>query len=262
MDRQKPYWYYQLKFSWPGRIFTRLRHPFLKRQVEQAKHYYSRVLPGAGGLIFDIGANVGDLSAVFLSMGYTVVACEPDPVNFRILQARFSGNTNITLLQKAVAQHRGEAMIYPASAHGGSLTTLSEKRRQQLEGINDEEGIIHFDAGKLVALISLDDMIATYGLPVFIKIDVEGFEQQVLSGLSQPVPQLSFEANLPEFMEETLACLKLLVALDDQALFNISTDDQSLVFEQFQSNGIFLTWFKQQEDRYAEVFCSMTNFTK
>lgn len=257
MVRQKPYWYYRLKFSWSGRVFTRLRHPSLQQQFVQAKQYYSAVLPGQGGLIFDIGANVGDLSAVFLDMGYQVVACEPDLVNFRILQARFTGNKRITILQKAVAQHRGEALVYRSPAHGGSLSTLSDKRRQQLNGTEDEEGVISFGNGKPVGLISLDDLIAAYGLPVYIKIDVEGFEQQVLSGLSQPVPLLSFEANLPEFLDETMACLRHLDTLDRLAVFNASTDDCGLVFDQFQSYEIFLAWFRQQEFKYAEIFCSM-----
>lgn len=218
------------------------------------------MLPGEGGLVFDIGANVGDLSAVFLDMGYQVVACEPDLVNFRILQARFSGDKRITLLQKAVAQHRGEALVYRSPAHGGSLSTLSDKRRQQLNGTEDEEGVISFESGNLVGLISLDDMIAAYGLPVYIKIDVEGFEQQVLSGLSQPVPLLSFEANLPGFLDETMACLRQLDALDTHAVFNASTDDRGLVFDHFQSYEIFLAWFRQQGFKYAEIFCYMTTF--
>ncbi len=213
-------------------------------------------------MVFDIGANVGDLSAVFLDMDYLVVACEPDLVNFRMLQARFSGNKRITLLQKAVAQHRGEGLVYRSAAHGGSLSTLSDKRRQQLNGTKDEEGVIRFGNGNQVALISLDDMIAAYGLPVYIKIDVEGFEQQVLSGLSQPVPLLSFEANLPEFLDETMACLRLLDAVDTQAVFNASTDDRGLVFDQFQSYELFLAWFRQQDFRYAEIFCSMTKCGK
>ena len=38
-----------------------------------------------------------------------------------------------------------------------------------------------------------DDLIAQYGTPAFIKIDVEGFEDHVLAGLSRPVRALSFE---------------------------------------------------------------------
>lgn len=257
MSRQKPYWYYRLKFSWPGRLFTRIKYPILKVQFEVSKKYYAAVLQQSGGLVFDIGANVGDLSRVFLAMGYRVVACEPDPENFRVLKARFSGEKRVVLLQKAVAHHSGMALIYQAAAHGGSLSTLSEKRKHQLDGLWDEEGVINFDAPKAVETVSLDELVATYGAPIFIKIDVEGFEQEVLSGLSQPVQMLSFEANLPEFMEETIACLKFLKGIAGDAVYNASTDDCTLVFDQFQNFEHFYHWFEHQQATYAEIFCRM-----
>jgi hypothetical protein len=44
-----------------------------------------------------------------------------------------------------------------------------------------------------VPLTTLDMLIAKHGPPAFIKIDVEGFEAEVLAGVGRPVPALSFE---------------------------------------------------------------------
>ena len=44
-----------------------------------------------------------------------------------------------------------------------------------------------------VAVTTLDALIARFGVPAFIKIDVEGAEPDVLAGLSHAVPVLSFE---------------------------------------------------------------------
>lgn len=69
-------------------------------------------------------------------------------------------------------------------------------------------------------MITLDQLVADYGEPKFIKIDVEGFESEVLSGLSRTVPALSIEWT-PEFPENTRACLRHLMTLGDYE-FNMS----------------------------------------
>ena len=49
-------------------------------------------------------------------------------------------------------------------------------------------------------------MIKIYGLPKYIKIDVEGFELDVLLGLSQKAGIISFEFT-SEFLDQTIKCL-------------------------------------------------------
>ncbi|MBZ5857157.1 FkbM family methyltransferase [Flavihumibacter profundi] len=255
MARHKPYWYYLLKFSWPGKLFTRIRHPEIKTQQEQTFQYYSQ-LPGISkGLVFDIGANVGDLTAVFLQMGNRVVACEPDPENLRILTARFQGEKKVIVRGDALSDRTGTAKLFLSPAHGRSLSTLSVKRKEMLHGLTDEEGQIQFDAIQSIHTVTLDELIKVYGLPDFIKIDVEGLELEVLRGLSKPVSLLSFEANLPAFYAETLQCLQLLFRLDSRARFNCSKDDRTLLFSSFQPYKEFVGWFEKQPDKYFEIFC-------
>ena len=72
-------------------------------------------------------------------------------------------------------------------------------------------------------------MIDTYGAPDFIKIDVEGYEEQVISGLSKPVHALSLEFT-PEFLSPVLYCIKHLKNLGDYEM-NYSLGE-SMKFEQ------------------------------
>ena len=55
-------------------------------------------------------------------------------------------------------------------------------------------------------------LIARFGVPAFIKIDVEGGEPAVLGGLTRPVPALSFE-YLPRALDQVDACVTYLTAL-------------------------------------------------
>jgi hypothetical protein len=59
---------------------------------------------------------------------------------------------------------------------------------------------------------TLDALIAAHGVPRLVKIDVEGFEAEVLAGLSRPVPWVAFE-YLPAALDRAEACTARLSAL-------------------------------------------------
>jgi hypothetical protein len=73
---------------------------------------------------------------------------------------------------------------------------------------------IRWDTVISVPLISLDELIARHGEPQFCKIDVEGFEHEVLGGLSQPLMALSFE-YIPVAIDRAIACLERISTLGD-----------------------------------------------
>jgi hypothetical protein len=73
---------------------------------------------------------------------------------------------------------------------------------------------IRWDTVISVPLVSLDELIARHGEPQFCKIDVEGFEYEVLTGLSQPLAALSFE-YIPAAAARAIACIERTTALGD-----------------------------------------------
>jgi len=68
--------------------------------------------------------------------------------------------------------------------------------------------------GEVVPVRTLDDLIAEFGVPAFVKIDVEGYETEVVRGLSRAVPAMSIEFT-PELMANTLDCVEHLRSLGE-----------------------------------------------
>jgi FkbM family methyltransferase len=162
-----------------------------------------------GVTVFDIGANVGNRVKIFSALGATVVAFEPQPSCISVLKKGFSANDNVTIVPKAVGAKMGSAKMLVSDAH-----TLSSMSNQWIAAVKDSGrfGHIKWDEPIEVGQITLENAIETYGAPEFTKIDVEGYELEVLKGLKTPISFLSFEFT-PEYLENADQCIDLLVGL-------------------------------------------------
>lgn len=144
-----------------------------------------------GDLVFDIGSHVGDRIASFRRLGCRVVAVEPQPHLARILRWLYGWRRDVTLVPAAVGASRGRLALHlnlanPTVATGSRAFIAAA---QEAEGWREQR----WTRQVMVEQTTLDALIATHGRPAFVKIDVEGFEADVLAGLSQPVAALSFE---------------------------------------------------------------------
>ena len=101
----------------------------------------------------------------------------------------------------------------------------------------------------------MEDLIAKFGVPFFIKIDVEGYEPEVLRGLRQPVPYVSFEVNLPEFMSEGEQCVELLADLSPNGKFNYAVNsERGLELKNWSRRKEFLETLNKCTAPSIEVF--------
>lgn len=151
---------------------------------------YREFLP-AGGLAFDIGSHVGDRIGSFRRCGARVVALEPQPDCARAISAIYSSDDGVTLVQAACGPKAGTLKLLINSANP-TVTTASPAFVAAADGAGGWEGQ-RWDREITVPVTTLDALIAAHGRPDFCKIDVEGFEADVLAGLTSPLPALSFE---------------------------------------------------------------------
>jgi FkbM family methyltransferase len=183
----------------------KLRRPTkATRSMHAARKEFYRQFVKPGDTCFDIGANLGNRVEVFLDLGAKVVAVEPQTSCATYLRLKFG--SKITLLKKAVGESEGEAQIYLSNA--ATLSSMSTSWIASMKQGRFAE--FSWEKSERITVTTLDQLIRDYGVPSFCKIDVEGYEHAVLSGLTRPLPALSFEFAVPEAEEQATQCLDLL----------------------------------------------------
>jgi FkbM family methyltransferase len=178
------------------------------RQRRLRRLYGQFVKPG--DLVFDIGAHVGNRARAFAALGCRVVALEPQPDFARLLRALFGRSPQVVIVESAVAAAVGRGSL-SLSERTPTVTTLAMEWQAAREKEPDFAGV-QWNRQIDVDTTTLDGLIERFGVPAFVKIDVEGSEPAVLAGLGYPVPALSFE-YLPRALPEAESCLSRLAAL-------------------------------------------------
>ena len=121
-----------------------------------------------------------------------------------------SPNTHFHLEEKGLGAAEGKANLAISSLFPTLSTLAGDSWETEIKNASSLK--IQFDQNVNIKVTTIDKMIQKHGIPKFCKIDVEGFEYQVLQGLTQPIPFLSFE--FLSFSEERMNhCLALLYEL-------------------------------------------------
>jgi FkbM family methyltransferase len=191
------------------------RPEWWKRKRERIR-FYAGLAP-KGSLCFDIGANVGEYTADLLAVGVgRVVALEPLAACVSQLRERYANNSQVILIPAAVGSSEGHVTL-----HASDAIAIASCSTDWLEAVKASGRFEGHDWSKSVEvpMTTLDRLIADHGRPAFCKIDVEGFELDVLRGLSQSIPAISFEFS-PEKIDKTCECVARLAEIDARYRFN------------------------------------------
>jgi FkbM family methyltransferase len=174
------------------------------------RRHYAAFL-GPGDLAFDVGAHVGNHARCFAGLGARVIAIEPQPAFAAWLRRLFRARPQITVIECALAGAPGVVELH-RSPRTPTVATVSRRWIATVRASGGGFERVHWAGAVQVPATTLDALIARYGLPRFCKIDVEGYEAEVLRGLSQPIPVLSFE-YVPAAIDVARRAAELLAAL-------------------------------------------------
>lgn len=136
----------------------------------------------SGGHVLDVGANIGYTAALFatgLTAGHRVYAFEPEPKNFEQLErtvARRKLGARVEPVHAAVGATDGTVQLWRNEAHHGDHRVATDRLLQR--GVSS----------LTVPLVSLDRFVEDRGISSairFVKIDVQGYEPEVLAGMQR-----------------------------------------------------------------------------
>jgi FkbM family methyltransferase len=178
-------------------------------RARRLRRFYSQFV-ARGSLCFDVGAHAGNRVRCWRQLGARVVAIEPQPDFVRVLHWLYGRDGNVSIVPIALGSTAGHAELQ-ISERTPTVTTLS---REWVSGVSRDPRFagVEWNLRVRVELRTLDSLIGQFGVPDFVKIDVEGFEAEVLAGLTTPVRALSFE-YLPAARGVALECIDRLAEL-------------------------------------------------
>lgn len=216
---------------------------------------FYRQFVNIGDLVFDVGANIGNRVRVFLDLGCKVVAVEPQQECIKELQKKF--DNRIELIPKGLGEKEEQKTL-----HISDVNTISSLSEEWIESVKQSRFSQHeWNKKVTIELTTLDKLIHDFGLPRFCKIDVEGYELEVLRGLSQPIPAISLEYTVPEQTSRLLACLELCNKLHGLYKYNYSPgEDMELALDNFISYAEFIALVKTkqfEETNFGDIYLKL-----
>jgi FkbM family methyltransferase len=125
-------------------------------------------------LIYDVGMSEGDDTAFYLHLGYNVVAIEADPEVVDLAKKRFASeiaNGRLTVIPKAVSEKEGPQVFYIYENRPGNASL--------------ENRGLKIAKKTVVPTTKFAPVLARYGVPFYLKVDIEGGEATVLRDLSR-----------------------------------------------------------------------------
>ena len=183
--------------------------------------------------IIDVGANVGNYSQAFLNLGATVIGLEPQKYCQKILKKRFNNSANFKLITSASGSKVSTQEIHMPTSH-----TIASMNKNWIESVKKSNRFSgeDWDRTETISVTTLDLIIAENFKPDYIKIDVEGYELEVLKGLNTPINYISFEITLPEMKQTAIDCVNEVARIGNY-VYTIPSEDKIINTKNWYSSS-------------------------
>ncbi|TVR65256.1 MAG: FkbM family methyltransferase [Gemmatimonadales bacterium] len=202
-----------------------------------------RPFVGPDDLVFDVGAHLGDRTAAFSALGARVVALEPNPRLLPWLRRLVGRRPGVVIVPRAAGPSTGSASL-AVSPGNPTVSTLDRGWTEQIRRTNPGFRRVRWNREVEVPVTTLDELIREHGEPRFCKVDVEGFEDRVLAGLTRPLQALSFEF-VAGSLEVAVACVERLTELGEYEFNAVSGEGRRFLFSRWCSADGAVAWLRE-----------------
>jgi FkbM family methyltransferase len=178
----RPVWARVYGVPHPVRLYLLRNASYLLNRCSPEPHVAALVLAilrtRPVGCFWDVGANIGYYSWLVASASPAtkVLAIEPDPTNLAVLRESRAHAPQVEVLDVAVSTEDGTAAFLPDEVSGATGTMRSQQETFNLRNYGAISQPIE------VVTRSLDSIGRERGFPDFLKVDVEGYEDQAIRG--------------------------------------------------------------------------------
>ena len=241
--------------SWMGLIRSLIIYWRPGRQNTLRK-FYSKLV-SANDLVFDVGAHLGDRSSAFAWLGAKVVSIEPQPEINKWLRRLVGRNRKITIIDEALGGMVGTSQL-AISQLTPTVSTVADSWKDRIVTANPSFSWVRWDHTVEVKVTTLDMLIATHGVPHYCKIDVEGYELDVLKGLSYKIDLISFEFVYGD-IEAAISCIEYLEGLGSYEYNIVIGEEKKFKLERWIYQREIIQMLVSEESSSGDLYARLVN---
>ena len=179
-------------------LILRFTNPSYINWINKEINFHKKFLNEDNQLIFDLGANMGDKSHIFLNFSKNLILYEPEEKFIKSLHLRFRKYNKVKIRNFVVYDEVREINFYSALNRESHSSTIKGYLKN-FDDMDNKKTIL-----KKKISTTLNNEIDLFGIPFYCKVDCEGSEYKILKNLNHKINIISFEANLPNFFQNTL----------------------------------------------------------